>query len=111
MRPLSLVSSGCQSRTIRVIVVHAQMLVRAGIAALLEREDGIEVIGEAASGGEALGLAHRIRPDVLLTDIELHQTPADLVRAVKRNARRGQRRSHRTTLRLVEGERQWNSGT
>ena len=110
-RPLSLVSSDWPPCTLRVIIVHAQRLVRAGIAALLEREDGIEVIGEAASGDEALGLALRLRPDVLLMDVELDQDPAELVRAVRLDARRGHRRSHRTTLRLIEGERQWNSGT
>ena len=111
MRPLSLVSAGWPRCTILVVVVHAQRLVRAGIAALLEREDGIDVIGEAASGDEALGLARRFRPDVVLTDVELDRDPAELIRAVRLDARQGHRRSHRTTLRLIEGERQWNSGT
>jgi DNA-binding NarL/FixJ family response regulator len=96
---------------IRVVIVHAQRLVRAGIAALLEREDGIEVIGEAASGEEAISLARRLRPDVLLRDLELDRDPAELVRAVRLDARRGHGRSNRTTLRLIRGERQWNSGT
>jgi hypothetical protein len=110
-RPVALISAGWPPCTIHVVIVHAQRLVRAGIAALLEREDGIEVIGEAASRDEAIGLARRLRPDVLLMDVELDRHPAELVRAVRLDARRGHRRSRRTTLRLIEGERQWNSGT
>jgi CheY-like chemotaxis protein len=110
-RRLSLISSGRPLCAISVVVVHPQRLVRAGIAALLEREDGIEVIGEAASGDEAISLARRLRPDVLLMDVELDRDPAELVRAVRLDARRGHGRSHRTTLRLIRGERPWNSGT
>jgi Response regulator receiver domain len=109
LRPLSLVDAGWPSCTIRVVIVHAQRLVRAGIAALLEREEGIEVIGEAASGEEALGLARRLRPDVVLTDVELDRGPVELVWAVKLEAR--QRHRRRQSLRLIEGERQWNSVT
>jgi DNA-binding NarL/FixJ family response regulator len=90
-----------------VVIVHAQRLVRAGIAALLERGDGIEVIGEAASGDEAVGLARRLRPDVVLIDVELDRGPAELIRAVRLEART--RHQRRQTLRLIEGERQWNS--
>jgi hypothetical protein len=110
-RPVALISAGWPPCTIRVVIVHAQRLVRAGIAALLEREEGIEAIGEAASRDEAIGLARRLRPDVLLMDVELDRHPAELVRAVRLDARRGHRRSRGTTLGLIEGERQWNSGT
>jgi Response regulator receiver domain len=95
--------------TIRVLIVHPQRLVRAGIAALLEREDGIEVIGEAGSGEEAFGLARRLRPDVVLADVELDRGPAELVMTVKLEAR--QRRRRRQTLRLIQGELEWNSVT
>jgi hypothetical protein len=106
--PLSLVDAGPPA-TIRVVIVHAQRLVRAGIAALLERGHGIEVIGEAASGEEALGLARRLRPDVVLEDVELDRGPAELIRTVRFEARQRRRRRH--TLRLIEGERTWNSVT
>jgi hypothetical protein len=106
--PLSLVDAG-PPHTIRVVIVHAPRLVRAGIAALLERGDGIEVIGEAASGEEALGLARRLRPDVVLEDVELDRGPAELIRTVRFEARQRRRRRH--TLRLIEGERAWNSVT
>jgi DNA-binding NarL/FixJ family response regulator len=107
--PIRAESSEPTRGSIRVVIVHAQRLVRAGIAALLEREDGIEVIGEAVSGGEALGLARRLRPDVVLMDVELDRGPAELVRTVKLEAR--QRHLRRQTLRLIQGERQWNSVT
>ena len=106
--PVSLVAPG-SPYSIRVVIVHAQRLVRAGIAALLERGDGIEVVGEAASGEEALGLARRLRPDVVLIDVELDRGPAELIRAVRLEAR--QRHPRRPTLRLIEGERRWNSVT
>ncbi len=56
---------------IRVVVVDDQRLVRTGFAAILSTEDGIEVVGEAANGEEALALVDRTRPDVVLMDIRM----------------------------------------
>jgi DNA-binding NarL/FixJ family response regulator len=56
---------------IRVALVDDQALVRAGFAALLDAEDDIEVVGEAADGDEALQLLRRTRPDVVLMDIRM----------------------------------------
>jgi DNA-binding NarL/FixJ family response regulator len=56
---------------IRVILADDQMLVRAGFAALLDAEEDIEVAGEAADGREALRLAQRVKPDVVLMDIRM----------------------------------------
>ncbi|HLI36535.1 MAG TPA: response regulator transcription factor [Streptosporangiaceae bacterium] len=56
---------------IRVILADDQALVRAGFVALLDAEDDIEVIGEAADGREAVQLAQRARPDVVLMDIRM----------------------------------------
>jgi DNA-binding NarL/FixJ family response regulator len=56
---------------IRVVLADDQALVRAGFAALLDAEEDIEVIGEAADGKEAVHLAQRAKPDVVLMDIRM----------------------------------------
>jgi DNA-binding NarL/FixJ family response regulator len=56
---------------IRVIVADDHHLVRQGIRALLEKTDGIEVVGEAADGQEAVELVERLVPDVLVMDVAM----------------------------------------
>jgi two-component system response regulator DesR len=60
--------------TIRVMIAEDQAMVRGALAALLETEGDIEVIGQAQNGREALALLGDISPDVLLTDIEMPDT-------------------------------------
>jgi DNA-binding NarL/FixJ family response regulator len=55
----------------RVALADDQELVRAGFAALLDAEDDINVVGEAADGEQAVELAARCTPDVLLMDIRM----------------------------------------
>ena len=57
--------------TIRVMIADDQALVRAGFAAILDKQDGIEVVGEAENGGEAVELIERLRPDVALMDVRM----------------------------------------
>lgn len=56
---------------IRVMIVDDHVLVRAGLRALLRSAGDIEVVAEAGSGREAVGLAGKLRPDVVLMDISM----------------------------------------
>ena len=56
---------------IRVLVVDDQVLVRAGVGSLLRTAEGFEVIGEAGDGHEAVRLAERLHPDVVLMDLRM----------------------------------------
>lgn len=57
--------------SLRVLLVDDHALVRAGIRSLLRDIEGIEVVGEAADGAEALAIAGRERPDAVLLDIAM----------------------------------------
>jgi DNA-binding NarL/FixJ family response regulator len=57
--------------TIRVLVVDDQWMVRTGLRMLLASEPGIEVVGEAGNGREAVAQAARLQPDVVLMDIRM----------------------------------------
>ena len=54
---------------IRVLVVDDHAVVREGLRTFLELQDGLAVAGEAANGEEAIDLAERLRPDVVLMDL------------------------------------------
>ena len=56
---------------IRVAIADDQQLVRAGFAALVDSEPDLEVVGEAATGAEAVALVTRTKPDVVLMDIRM----------------------------------------
>ena len=56
---------------IRIVVADDHPIVRAGIVGLLETAPGIEVVGEAADGAEAVALAASERPDLVLMDLRM----------------------------------------
>jgi DNA-binding NarL/FixJ family response regulator len=57
--------------TIKVLIADDQALVRTGFRKILESEPDLEVVGEAADGGEAVEAALLLRPDVVLMDIRM----------------------------------------
>jgi len=58
-------------RVIEVVLCDDHAMVRAGLRALLAGADGIEVVGEAATGQQAIDMAAALRPDVVLMDLQL----------------------------------------
>jgi DNA-binding NarL/FixJ family response regulator len=56
---------------IRILVADDQALVRRGFASILDSTDGIEVVGEASNGAEAVAIALREHPDVVLMDVRM----------------------------------------
>jgi DNA-binding NarL/FixJ family response regulator len=59
------------SEPVRVVVVDDHAVIRAGLEQLLAGTDDIEVVGQAANGAEALEVVRRIRPDVVLMDLQM----------------------------------------
>ena len=72
------------SAPIRVLLVDDHAIVREGLRALLEQNETLSIVGEAADGTEALEFAGRLRPDVVLMDLKMPGLPApDAIRAIR----------------------------
>ncbi len=56
---------------IRIILADDHTILRNGIRSLLEKEEGIEVVGEAEDGREAVEMARKLQPDIVLMDISM----------------------------------------
>lgn len=56
---------------IRVVLVDDHAMIRAGLEQLLDGTDDIDVVGSAANGAEALDVVRRVRPDVVLMDLQM----------------------------------------
>ena len=57
--------------TIKVLLVDDERLIRAGLAAIIDAEDDLAVVGEASDGTEVPGEVRRLRPDVVLMDVRM----------------------------------------
>jgi DNA-binding NarL/FixJ family response regulator len=60
-----------EKRKIRILIADDHAVVRSGLRSILESEDDIEVVGEAADGHQALEFAQELLPDVILMDINM----------------------------------------
>ena len=56
---------------IRLLIADDHPVVRDGLRGMLAGEDGFQVVGEAASGAEAVAVCDRERPDVVLMDLQM----------------------------------------
>jgi DNA-binding NarL/FixJ family response regulator len=65
------VSGEVPGESIRVLIADDQDIIRAGLAMIIDAQDGLEVVGKAKDGLEAVEMALRLRPDVCLFDIRM----------------------------------------
>lgn len=63
--------TGAPAAPIRILIADDHEVVRIGLASLLDRQPGFSVVGEASSGTEAVRLARRTRPSVVVMDIRM----------------------------------------
>jgi DNA-binding NarL/FixJ family response regulator len=83
---------------VRVLLAESRALVRAGLRVLLERQDDIRVIAEAATGEEAVAEARRVSPDVVLIDSAL--PGLDPIEATRRIVEDGESHAVRAVMML-----------
>ncbi len=67
---------------IRIVIADDHPIVRQGLAAVLEQEEDLKVVGQAGNGLEAVALARELRPDIILMDLQMPEM--DGVEAIQR---------------------------
>ena len=76
--------SRTSTKPVRVFIVDDYEIIRAGLRTMLSRQDGISVVGEAATVTEAVDESSRLKPDVVLMDIRmLSDSGVDACRAIR----------------------------
>ena len=58
-------------KRLKLVIADDEAMVRRGLRMLIETEPGLDVVGEAANGREAVSLARRTRPDLVLMDVRM----------------------------------------
>src|SRR5215831_12247467 len=70
--------------TVRILLVDDHAIVREGLRALLDDEQGMHIVGEATNGDEAVEMAARLEPDLVLMDLKMPGLPApDAIRTIR----------------------------
>lgn len=60
-----------ESESIRIIIVDDHAVVRSGLRAVLDASEGVELVGEAGDGEEAIEVCETLQPDVVLMDLQM----------------------------------------